>query len=201
MSRQQEVTNVAEQPNLWSTLLKESSKRFKAPEATCVFLGNANIGKRTLMAKIGECPGFDLESNSRVIKDIVSYTYMDVDEGLLDSDSLSRINLWSVSDKNFEDCIDKVIKPRKFERVGATARIRSWECGVALYWLDADFISIFSRALHQQLLFMVGVDVSKPDGCIDCLKRLLRSVKAFAFQHDGEEESSTSQINLQRTLL
>lgn len=123
MLRKQEAVNATEQPNLWSTLLKESSKRFKAPEATCVFLGNANIGKRTLMGKIGECPGFDLES-SRVIKDIVSYTYMDVDEGLLDSDSLSRINLWSVSDKNFEDCIDKVIKSRKLERVGVTIRIR-----------------------------------------------------------------------------
>ena len=126
MLRQPEIQNVAEQPNLWSTLLKESSKRFKAPEATCVFLGNANIGKRSLLSKIGECPAFEADGNGRVIKDISSYTYMDVDEGLLDSDSLSRINLWSVSEKTFEGCIEKVIRPKKSDRVGVTAMVRNW---------------------------------------------------------------------------
>lgn len=107
-----------EPQNLWSSLLKESSKRFKAPEATCVFLGDIDIGKKTLLKKIVGNSTIDDDGADRVIKDIVSYTFIDVEEGMLDSDSLSRINLWSISNRTFEGCLDQVIQSGKSERVG-----------------------------------------------------------------------------------
>ena len=103
--------------NLWSTLLKESSKRFKAPEATCIFLGDTDIGKSTLLNKIGGST-VEPDANGRMIKDIISYAFIDVDEGILDSESVSRINLWSISNKTFEGCIENVVRPGKSERVG-----------------------------------------------------------------------------------
>lgn len=112
----------AEPQNLWSSLLKESSKRFKAPEATCVFLGDIDIGKKTLLKKIVGNSTIDDDGSDRVIKDILSYTFIDVEEGILDSDSLSRINLWSISNRTFEGCLDHVIQSGKSERVGVFSR-------------------------------------------------------------------------------
>jgi hypothetical protein len=105
-----------EKQNLWSTLLTESSKRFKAPEATCIFLGDTDVGKNTLISKIGGSV-FESEVTGRIIKDIISYAFIDVDDGFLDSESISRINLWSINNKTFEGCIENVIKPTKAERV------------------------------------------------------------------------------------
>lgn len=102
-----------EPQNLWSTLLKESSKRFKAPEATCVFLGDTGIGKSSLVQRIGGSSNFDSGSNGRIISDILSYAFIDVDEGILNSESVSRINLWSIGDKTFEGCLENVVKPGK----------------------------------------------------------------------------------------
>lgn len=111
------MTEEKETQNLWSNLLKESSKRFKAPEATCVFLGDTGIGKSALVQKIGGTSNYEVNSNGRIIADIISYAFIDVDEGILDSESVSRINLWSISNKTFEGCLENVIKPDKSERV------------------------------------------------------------------------------------
>jgi hypothetical protein len=103
--------------NLWSTLLKESSKRVKAPDATCIIFGDHDSGKSTLLNKLGGDSILGGEGNSSTIRDIISYTYIDVDEEFLDSDSVSRINLWSISDKSFAGCIENVIKPGESEPV------------------------------------------------------------------------------------
>ena len=102
-----------EPQNLWSTLLKESSKRFKAPEATCVFFGDSGIGKSSLVQKIGGSSNFDNGGYGRTISDILSYAFIDIDEGILNSESVPRINLWSISDKTFEGCLENVVKPGK----------------------------------------------------------------------------------------
>lgn len=106
-----------EPKNLWSTLLKESSKRFKAPEATCIFLSDIDVGKRTLLVKIVGSSDYEVDVNERHTKEIISYSYIDVDEGLLDSDSLSRINMWSISSRTFESSIDLITKSDKGHRV------------------------------------------------------------------------------------
>lgn len=111
------MEDAKEPKNLWSTLLKESSKRFKAPEATCIFLGNVDVGKNTLLNKVVGSSANDVEGNGRYTKEIISYTFIDVDEGLLDSDSLSRINMWSISNRTFESCIDLIVKSDRAHRV------------------------------------------------------------------------------------
>lgn len=106
-----------EPKHLWSTLLKESSKRFKAPEATCIFLGDIDVGKNTLLSKIVSSSAYEDDGNGRYTKEIISYSFIDVDEGLLDSDSLSRINMWSISNRTFESSIDLIAKSDKAHRV------------------------------------------------------------------------------------
>jgi Dynein light intermediate chain (DLIC) len=106
-----------EPKNLWSTLLKESSKRFKAPEATCIFLGDIDVGKNTLLNKIVGSSAYEVDGTGRYTKEIISYSFIDVDEGLLDSDSLSRINMWSISNRTFESSIDLIAKSDKAHRV------------------------------------------------------------------------------------
>lgn len=103
--------------NLWSTLLKESSKRVKAPDSVCIIFGDHDSGKSSLLNKLGGDSTLGGERNSSTVRDIISYTYIDVDEEFLDSDSVSRINLWSISDKTFAGCIENVIKPGESERV------------------------------------------------------------------------------------
>jgi GTPase SAR1 family protein len=105
--------------NLWSSLLKESSKRVKAPDATCIILGDYDSGKSTLLSKLGGESILGAEVNSSIIKEILLYTFIDVDEEFFDSDSVSRINLWSISDKTFTGCIENVIKPGESERVSS----------------------------------------------------------------------------------
>ena len=106
-----------ESQNLWSTLLRESSKRFKAPEATCIFCGDRGIGKSSLVSMIGGNSNYDVDGNGGIIKDIISYAFLDVDEGVLDSDSVSKINVWSINNKTFDNCMQNVIKPDKQGRV------------------------------------------------------------------------------------
>lgn len=107
--------------NLWSTLLKESSKRIKAPEATCIILGDHDTGKSTLLSKLGGNSILGAEGNGSIIKEIISYTFIDVDEEFLDPDSASRINLWSISNKTFKGCMENVIKPGESEQVSSVS--------------------------------------------------------------------------------
>ena len=95
--------------NLWASIMNGSSKRSKAIDATCVIFGDRDVGKGTLLGKIGNSSTHDvmkslIGAGSRVMKEIVSYSYVDVEETWIsDFESISRINLWSLSTENYMD--------------------------------------------------------------------------------------------------
>jgi GTPase SAR1 family protein len=101
--------------NLWSSLLKESSKRSKLPEATCIFVGDQNVGKNATIEKI--CAQTENKDLVGRIKDIISYNFIDLDEGSSDAESVTRINVWSFSSKTFDGCFEHVISPKIIDRV------------------------------------------------------------------------------------
>lgn len=72
-------------PNIWETLLKESSKRVELPHGSVLFFGNASCGKTALVGKM--CEDSDGPSKEEVpkIPDITAYDSFianDVDEVL-----------------------------------------------------------------------------------------------------------------------
>eukprot|EP01038_Epipyxis_sp_PR26KG_P005039 gene5039-7030_t len=87
--------------NLWSDLLRDSSKRSQNPEATCLFLGDASCGKVELIEKICSMTNrnqSDQNLNENT-KEILTFNYFEVDDGLLES--TSRINIYVVGDQLF----------------------------------------------------------------------------------------------------
>jgi septin family protein len=96
--------------NLWSTLLKESSKRPKQLQATCVLAGDIGSGKNSLLNKV--CNNKSLSNNNG--NEIISYNYLDLsDEGLSeDIENVSRINIWTISDKSFDQSFDVLVNPK-----------------------------------------------------------------------------------------
>lgn len=95
--------------NLWSQLLRESSKRPKQPQATCVLVGDIGSGKNSLLDKI--CNNKSLSNKNG--NEIISYNYLDIsDEGLEDIENVSRINIWTISDKSFDQSFDVLVNPK-----------------------------------------------------------------------------------------
>ena len=117
--------------SLWSSLLKESSKRSSVPpSATVVVLGDVGVGKGTFI-RAAACSSTrgDAAGGTGTFKDVLSYGYLDVDDisGSGSSNSSSggggssssgaggasgtRLDFWGVSDATFDGCLDAVTAP------------------------------------------------------------------------------------------
>ncbi len=79
-----------EEPNLWTTLLRESSKKVITPDTTIIVVGNKTAGKKHLIDKLS---GHTIKTKPLDIENILTYSFFDVDESL--SERISRINVWS----------------------------------------------------------------------------------------------------------
>ena len=104
--------------NLWSSLLRESSKKTKYSDALTVFLGNSDCGKTKLVDKL--CAHPSKENNvdvEYVSKEIVSYNFFETDESLSDTDLHSKVGIWSISDKCFDNALNTVVTPANTDRV------------------------------------------------------------------------------------
>jgi predicted ATPase len=108
--------------NLWSSLLKESSKRSKLPDSTCVFVGDKSVGKNAIIEKI--CAQTESTDAVGRIKDLISYNYIDLDDGSSDAELMARINVWSFSSRTFNDCFEHVLRPKKGDRVWKLVTIK-----------------------------------------------------------------------------
>lgn len=88
--------------NIWSSFLKESSKRSQNQEATVIVLGNDGSGKDQLVKALS-AKATERDTNPSS-KQIASYVYFDADEK--DLEVQTRVNVWAfgpkIADKAFE---------------------------------------------------------------------------------------------------
>ena len=113
--------------DLWGSLLRESSKRFRYPDSVCVLLGDSECGKTKLVEKLcstnanGKNNNNNASSSSSegISKEIMSYNYFEIDETLANSEVPSKVGIWSVGDKCFHGALETIIRPTKskIERV------------------------------------------------------------------------------------
>ena len=89
---------------LWTSILRESSKKSQTPESTCIIVGNADSGKKSLIGEI--CKKQGMIENRVDRKDIMSYNYFDVEEGELES--AARVNVWSFDHHMFGNAFEIV---------------------------------------------------------------------------------------------
>lgn len=80
--------------NLWLTLLSQASTRVLTPESTCVFLGEPNCGKATLIAALAQ-----QRNNHGFISELelINYNYIDVDDSSLATPT--KVHLWQLDEK------------------------------------------------------------------------------------------------------
>lgn len=158
---------------LWTTLLRESSKRCAASHAACIVLGDTDVGKSTLLGKITSNSTHESTSGKETsngqfgtnhkVKDVFSYGYLDVEEGFLDSSSTSRVNFWGISNATFGGCIETVVRPR----------------------------------IGDRIVYLIGVDASHSESCVESLKRWLVVVRQCANQlGTGEQKGAVPWTDL-----
>ena len=104
---------------LWSSLLRESSKRTKGIEGVCVFVGDSGCGKSHLIEKLCVQETKNQTSITRVDKEIISYNTFEIDEAISNVEVSPRVGVWSFSDKCFNNALDIVVLPQ-------TEKVRSF---------------------------------------------------------------------------
>ena len=94
-------TSHSKDSSLWLQLLRQSSSRALAPEASCLFVGDVNAGKRSLLTKIGQNDDFSRQPS---FLELVNYDFFEVDDGSLDS--ASKVHLWGFDERIFSQSTD-----------------------------------------------------------------------------------------------
>ena len=140
---------------LWSSLLRESSKKFKVPQAACVVIGDVDVGKRKLVDNM--CNSNKLSNNQQnmttnnIKTDIVSYNYLDYEE--YDNDtSVSKIHMWTLGLQTFDKAFEILVSPKKIERIAIIITLDLTKDNIidALnYWLRKS--KQYSQSFHSEL--------------------------------------------------
>ncbi len=86
--------------NLWTTLLKETSKKAKVFDSKCVYVGDSSQLKFQMMDKMSwnnneKNLNMKIEINDANL--VESYNYFSVEDGTSDSDAGSVVNVWAVN--------------------------------------------------------------------------------------------------------
>eukprot|EP01041_Mallomonas_annulata_P007060 gene7060-14364_t len=105
-------------PNLWETILRESSKKTRSPEGTVIFCGNKGCAKEKIIEKfcVTEANGV------RPKTEVLSYDFFHAvdpseNDGPVDLESVNRVNLWSLSNLAFYGALEVVLNPSKVEKL------------------------------------------------------------------------------------
>lgn len=148
--------------SLWSELLSSTKKGGNSQsQGTIVFIGDVHSGKTRLVEKLCSAEavprtatGEESNSSSGSRLEIMGYNYFNVDEGSVESESVLRVNVWSVNNAAFENAFEVV-----YGRAGEAHE-------------GAD-----------RLLFMIGVDLSLgAEANVKSLRQWLHRVKGYS-QH------------------
>ena len=158
--------------NLWSTFLRESSKRTQNQESTCIFVGDEHCGKRQLASVL--C-GLDTDKE-RVTNNIVSYNYFDIDDK--DLEMTTRVNTWLFQKNIFESANEILKSTYKTDKVSSHRTILSIRLFIILLTLLFSFCS--------QLILAVVLDLSKPDTCLTSLHKWLVKISTFTKKYFTE---------------
>jgi len=110
--------------DLWGSLLRESSKRFRYPDSVCILLGDSECGKTKLVEKLcsttngknninASSSSSSSTNDDGISKEIMSYNYFEIDEALANSEVPSKVGIWSIGDKCFHGALETIIRPNK----------------------------------------------------------------------------------------
>jgi len=140
---------------LWSSLLRESSKKFKVPQAACVVIGDVDVGKSKLvdnMCNSNKLSNNQLNMNANDINtDIVSYNYLDYEE--YDNDtSVSKIHIWTLGLQTFDKAFEILLNPKKNERISIIITLDLTKDNIIdtlKYWLRKS--KQYSNSFHSEL--------------------------------------------------
>ena len=91
--------------NLWSSFLRESSKRTQSLESTCIIVGDEHCGKRQLSSVL--CGVDNSKESTASYSSVVSYNYFDIDDK--DMETTARVNTW-LFERNIFDSSHAVLK-------------------------------------------------------------------------------------------
>lgn len=99
----------SEQESLWLKLLRQSSTRATTAETTCVVIGDANAGKRSLLAQLGlngRTPASETQTEAPIpsLIEMANYDFLDVEHEALASSS--KVHLWSFDDRLFSHSLE-----------------------------------------------------------------------------------------------
>lgn len=142
---------------LWSSLLRESSKLKKVPQASCVVLGDMSVGKSKLVDSI--CNNNKLSTNpvnndSNDLKtEIVSYNYLEYEE--YESDTVAKIHLWTIGLQTFDKAFEVLVSPKKTERLAIIITLDLTKDDIIetlKYWLRKSkwYSQVFHSELHEE---------------------------------------------------
>lgn len=132
--------------NLWSSFLRESSKRSQSQESTCIIVGDESSGKRQLLNNICSTGEVDTQDSRR---DIVSYKYFDVDDK--DLESTTRVNAWVFDTSVFGSAYDILRNNCKSDKVFNRQQDFNLHCMCTV------FITVCYCTLHYFHLIMLLV--------------------------------------------
>ena len=107
----------ATETNIWSSFLKESSKRSQNQESSCLLFGDDACGKRHLTHTL--CANSSEVEASVNHQDVVSYSYFDVEDK--DVEAPTRVNMWLFGSKIVNHAFDIVYHSRT-EKVSVSQR-------------------------------------------------------------------------------
>ena len=190
-------------PNIWESLLKESSKRVQLPDGAVLFLGNASCGKTALVGRV--CADSDGPAQEDVpkIPDITAYDSFvasDMDEVRPAPLAISISYVYSMIildfPTHFFSSLQTLSDNFSTSRVGVWSISEKSFKGAAALVLQPSRIErvrYYSRILYSelidilnlnflQLVVMIGVDLSKP---LECRDNLLAWLKYLRFQLDN----------------
>eukprot|EP00601_Ochromonadales_sp_CCMP2298_P029142 CAMPEP_0173329490 /NCGR_PEP_ID=MMETSP1144-20121109/2740_1 /TAXON_ID=483371 /ORGANISM="non described non described, Strain CCMP2298" /LENGTH=405 /DNA_ID=CAMNT_0014274097 /DNA_START=148 /DNA_END=1366 /DNA_ORIENTATION=+ len=138
------MTEPAEPENLWSSFLRESSKRTQSQDSTCVVVGSPSNGKDGLVRAICAAKG---DAANIGDKELVSYSYFDIDDRYLESSA--RVNMWSFEEHVF-DCAYEVLNAKEQMIFMLCLDLSQSDCIASLHlWLEK--ISSFAVKYHEDL--------------------------------------------------
>lgn len=99
----------ATEDSLWLRLLRESSSRTAAPEATCLVVGDDIADKKTLLSALAP-PAFNLDTFHSPLEkiELITNLYFEIDDNGLEAPA--KINMWGFDSKVFPHAVE-LVKP------------------------------------------------------------------------------------------